>query len=220
MNKETEIILFYIAAKKGGNVFVNKDVVSGIEQILKENEQMSLRIKELKNENRYQVTLLDSKVSKETFQEIIGYLNQKVGSNFKWTAKQNQKAISARIAEGYSIEDFRRVIDNKFETWKCDKKMCTYLRPSTLFGNKFESYLNEQPPHTPGRIGGKPSFDINEIAKDASMTLDKQFEEGLKRKKELGLTISKKYIQEQVNSMVGLTQSQADEFIKKYANED
>lgn len=51
--------------------------------------------------------------------------------------------IRARISEGFSYEDFVQVIDTKTNEWLNNKEMQKYLRPETLFGNKFESYLNQ-----------------------------------------------------------------------------
>ena len=51
--------------------------------------------------------------------------------------------INARLNNGFSLEDFKKVIDTKTNEWKNDKTMCKYLRPETLFVTKFESYLNE-----------------------------------------------------------------------------
>lgn len=77
------------------------------------------------------------------YQTIISYLNQQVGTNYKATSASTQKLIKARFNEGFTEKDFHKVIDNKCTTWlKTD--MSKYLRPQTLFGTKFESYLNEQ----------------------------------------------------------------------------
>jgi len=76
--------------------------------------------------------------------EIIDYLNSKAGTNFRSSSKDNQKWINARIAEGFTLVDFKRVIDNKVSEWKSDIKMAPYLRPSTLFSPKFEAYLNQK----------------------------------------------------------------------------
>lgn len=53
--------------------------------------------------------------------------------------------IFYRLNEGFDIEDFKKVIDTKVDAWKNDETMNTYLRPATLFGPKFEGYLNEKP---------------------------------------------------------------------------
>ena len=73
--------------------------------------------------------------------EIISYLNQKARTNYKPTTKSTQKHINARLNEGYTVEDFKKVIDTKCSEW-LNTDYSKYLRPETLFGNKFESYLN------------------------------------------------------------------------------
>lgn len=82
------------------------------------------------------------------FKEIIDYLNKKTGSRYKDVAG-NQKMIRARWNEGYRLDDFKKVIDNKTDAWlgvvaKDGREMSQFLRPSTLFGNKFDQYLNEK----------------------------------------------------------------------------
>ena len=76
------------------------------------------------------------------YEEIVQYLNQKTNKNFKHTSKVTQRHIRARLAEGFTVSDFKQVIDNKCNDWLRDQKMKEYLRPETLFGTKFESYLN------------------------------------------------------------------------------
>lgn len=77
---------------------------------------------------------------------IIEYLNSKVGSQFKISGKKTKTLIQARINEGFTVDDFKKVIDIKSAKWKDDLKMSQFLRPETLFGTKFESYLNEKIP--------------------------------------------------------------------------
>lgn len=84
----------------------------------------------------------DKEKDKEIYKEIISYLNEKTGKQFKHSSQKTQTAIHARLAEGFNLEDFRNVIDKKCADWLGDKKMEEYLRPETLFGTKFESYLN------------------------------------------------------------------------------
>ena len=78
------------------------------------------------------------------YQEVVEYLNQKTGKNFKHTSKVTQRHIRARLAEGFTVSDFKQVIDKKCSDWLRDQKMKEYLRPETLFGTKFESYLNSK----------------------------------------------------------------------------
>lgn len=76
--------------------------------------------------------------------KIIDYLNQKLGSKYSSKTRKTVEAINARFAEipGLSVEDFYSVIDKKYDEWHGDSKMEQYLRPETLFGTKFEGYLN------------------------------------------------------------------------------
>ena len=78
------------------------------------------------------------------YEEIVQYLNQKTNKNFKHTSKVTRRHIRARLAEGFTVSDFKQVIDNKCNDWLRDQKMKEYLRPETLFGTKFESYLNSK----------------------------------------------------------------------------
>ena len=78
------------------------------------------------------------------YREVVEYLNQKTGKNFKHTSKVTQRHIRARLAEGFTVSDFKQVIDKKCSDWLRDQKMKEYLRPETLFGTKFESYLNSK----------------------------------------------------------------------------
>ena len=78
------------------------------------------------------------------YREIIDYLNQKAGKSFKRSAAGNKKVIKARWNEGYKLDQFKRVVDNKCQDWLNDEKMSQYLQPSTLFGNKFDQYLNQR----------------------------------------------------------------------------
>ena len=77
------------------------------------------------------------------YKEIIDYLNLKANTNYKHTTKKTKDCIKARFNEGFTLEDFKIVIDNKTNEW-IGTDMEKYLRPETLFGNKFESYLNQK----------------------------------------------------------------------------
>ena len=73
---------------------------------------------------------------------IINYLNNVLGSKYKPGVQKTKDLITARLNEGFTEEDFRKVIDTKYKEWK-GTEFAKYLRPSTLFGNKFEGYLNQ-----------------------------------------------------------------------------
>ena len=76
--------------------------------------------------------------------EIVEYLNEKTNSQYRPTSKKTQALIKARYNDGFNIDDFKIVIDNKTTEWYNDVKMSKFLRPETLFGTKFESYLNQK----------------------------------------------------------------------------
>lgn len=86
---------------------------------------------------------------KAIHKEVIDYLNDKIGARYKASSDVSKRLIDARVKEGYKLDDFKQVIDNKVATWAQDQKMSKYLRPQTLFGTKFESYLNERTPSVP-----------------------------------------------------------------------
>ena len=77
------------------------------------------------------------------FKEIVNYLNDKTGKNFSYKTSKTRKLIEARYNEGFSTKDFKKVIDIKCDEWLESKKMSQYLRPQTLFSNKFDEYLNQ-----------------------------------------------------------------------------
>ena len=90
------------------------------------------------------ITILDKQLDNNNiYSRVIDYLNLKAGTSYKPTTKNTQRHINARISEGYKLEDFYKVIDNKCSEW-LNTSMQKYLRPETLFGTKFESYLNQK----------------------------------------------------------------------------
>ena len=78
-------------------------------------------------------------------QEVISYLNLKANKNFKLNTASHQKFIKARIKEGYTIDDFKKVIDVMSAKW-LGTDFEQYLQPQTLFGNKMDNYLNTAMP--------------------------------------------------------------------------
>lgn len=92
------------------------------------------------NENKY---IVEQNSTPFPYKKIIDYLNQKANKNYRSTSRKTQALIKARVNEGYTLEDFKKVIDNKTSEWLNNEKMQNYLRPETLFGTKFEGYLNQ-----------------------------------------------------------------------------
>lgn len=83
------------------------------------------------------------KDSIDKYRDIVLYLNDKSGKNFRYSSRKTKELIQARLNDGFSVDDFKTVIDKKTAEWKDDAKMNQYLRPETLFGSKFEAYLNQ-----------------------------------------------------------------------------
>ena len=76
------------------------------------------------------------------FEEIVFHLNETLGSKYKHTSQATQRLIKARLDEGHTLEDFKQVHITKHVEWN-NTDMAKFLRPSTLYGTKFESYLNQ-----------------------------------------------------------------------------
>jgi len=85
----------------------------------------------------------DSRVEKRivSIKYIVEFLNNTCKTSFKDGSKSTIRHITARLNEGFTLKDFEAVINYKSEQWLQDPKMRQYLRPETLFGTKFESYL-------------------------------------------------------------------------------
>lgn len=97
--------------------------------------------------------------NQEIYKAVIDYLNSKTGQSFRSSTKATQQHINARLAEGFTVEDFMRVVDNMWTDWR-GTEWEKYLRPSTLFGSKFENYLNRKPQNKGANgipVSSKPS---------------------------------------------------------------
>lgn len=108
-------------------------------------------------------------MSDDDIKDIVEYLNNKIGAHYKPNGKKMKELIRARMNEGYTVKDFKTVIDKKFKSWGNDPKMSLYLRPSTLFGTRFGEYLNEYQAEDMKKLNCKPTFDIEQIQQDMLM---------------------------------------------------
>ena len=141
------------------------------ENPIQENPRLSItnlknyQLKEVSTESEYNVGLAPDDVSssqtteskpseKIPYAEIINYLNNKASTHYRVSSKKPKQLIKARWHEGFKLHDFKRVIDIKVKEWLYDAIMNKYLRPETLFGTKFESYLNESIIETPKKTNG------------------------------------------------------------------
>lgn len=111
---------------------------------IKDNGSYTMATKWQPNGNQWLPQDSIGKDSIDKYKDIVLYLNEKSGKNFRYSSKKTKDLIQARLNEGFTIDDFKTVIDKKVAEWKDDGKMNQYLRPETLFGTKFESYLNQK----------------------------------------------------------------------------
>lgn len=111
----------------------------------------------------------------DNIKDIVEYLNLKTNSKYRHTTKSTKDSIIARLNEGFTVEDFKTVIDNQYLKWH-GTEWEQYLRPQTLFGTKFESYLNTPP--TKAKKETNADIDWKEWDKKNSNTItDKERQE-------------------------------------------
>ena len=96
----------------------------------------------LQNNSSTKETNIKKYIKKE-IEEIVEYLNKELGTNYKSTFKGTIKLIDSRLTEGFTAHDFKTVIDKKAKEWT-GTEYEQYLTPTTLFGDKFEKYLNQK----------------------------------------------------------------------------
>lgn len=117
----------------------NRDEIAGDTVTVTDTDTVTVLSKDNKKDNVGKPDTFDSDIK-----TIVDYLNAKTQSNFKAKTEETRKSIRARLKEGYTVEDFKRVIDSKSSDWADSERMREYLRPSTLFRPaNFEAYLNE-----------------------------------------------------------------------------
>ena len=114
-------------------------------------QKLLVKSSEKSSDNSVDVVALEEDKEKEEereediniYIEIINYFNSKANTNYRVTNKKTKGLIKSRVSEGFTKEEFFKVIDIKSCEWM-NTDMQKYLRPETLFGNKFESYLNQK----------------------------------------------------------------------------
>lgn len=118
--------------KKRNELIIEKISIKAPEQVVK--------IEPIKKTQRQ--PKVEPTIQENLIEPIIDYLNECTGKSYKSNSKIAISNINARLKEGYTLDDFRKVIQVKSTKW-IGTKWEDYLTPNTLFGNKFESYLNE-----------------------------------------------------------------------------
>lgn len=100
-------------------------------------------IKNDKNNNNLYCSSDEELEMNQIIRTIVEILNIETEKEFSPDAKLTRKLIQDKLNAGYSLADFKCVIEKKCDAWKSDPVMKSYLKPSILFGNKFDEYLNE-----------------------------------------------------------------------------
>ncbi|HGE7613834.1 TPA: conserved phage C-terminal domain-containing protein [Bacillus cereus] len=140
-----------------------------------DSNNMSQSLTEITTKTTTEITTLKDNMSSDQkerskdcipYEDVVSYLNKKVGKSFKHKTAKTRSLIKARFKDGFTIDDFKKVIDIKAAQWLTDSNMSQYLRPETLFGNKFEGYVNEKikgvgSNASSSRVGSKDSSFIN-----------------------------------------------------------
>ena len=99
-------------------------------------------------------------------EEIVAFLNEKTGKHFQ-PKGETERLINGRLNEGYTIDDFKKVITIKCNEWKDDPKYSRYLQPSTLFApSHFDEYLNQPEKTTPASVAKPNQFTEGVRAKE------------------------------------------------------
>lgn len=118
-----------------------KEIKTKSNESQKENENKTHQdVNVIVNDN---VDVNVKKISLEEIKGIVEYLNIKSNSHYKYSTDKTQTLIKARIKDGFTLDDFKIVIDKKCEEW-LGTDFEKFLRPETLFSNKFEGYLNQK----------------------------------------------------------------------------
>ena len=144
---EVEIIEEYLLIKKNNRENITYITVSDngnldTTNVSDSKSTQSIRIKD-KDKDKDKEHCPAEKKQDIPYKEIVNYLNQRTGSQYRSSTQKTKRLIRARWNEGFMLEDFETVIDKKCVEWMGDEEMEKYLRPPTLFGTKFESYLNQ-----------------------------------------------------------------------------
>ena len=128
---------------KGRNGSITKSNENQNEIKIKSNENQNENKKETHQDVNVNVPVNVNVDVKNDIKEIIDYLNVKANSHYKYSTDKTQSLIKARFNDGFKLEDFKVVIDNKCDEW-LGTDFEKFLRPETLFSNKFEGYLNQK----------------------------------------------------------------------------
>lgn len=145
MNQIKEMVGSETEAAKQKRIERSKNEVATLSQSSRKNVAQSIEYRDKSIELDKDKNIMSGSKEQDNipYKEIVDYLNEKTGKNFKVGTDATRRVIKARFAEKNTLADFKKVIDVKSAEWRNDAKMQRYLQPSTLFGTKFEGYLNQ-----------------------------------------------------------------------------
>ena len=124
--------------------------VSSVIKSIKKLNNLGLIKHEVKN-NKSENSKKNINIYSESIELIVDYLNSKANTSYRSSSNKTRTFIKARLNEGFKLQDFQKVIDTKCAEW-LGTDMEKYLRPETLFGNKFENYLNQKTTNKNNRV--------------------------------------------------------------------
>lgn len=128
-----------------GNPTSRNEEINALKETIKSlKKEIEMLQKNNINASKEKANTIEVSTSDIPYEEIVQFLNEAAGTNYRSNSKKTRDLIKSRFNEGFTLEEFKKVIDNKTREWKYNTEMCKYLRPETLFGTKFESYLNQK----------------------------------------------------------------------------
>ncbi|MCP3925023.1 MAG: hypothetical protein GY714_20795 [Desulfobacterales bacterium] len=169
------------------NGFITSDIIQdNYEKVAEKRKKNALSYKKRHSDNFRNIQTAESEIQTAEFiqskvkkskekksilnidllKQVVDYLNTKLSSKYKYQSKKTQDLINARFKEGFTFEDFKYVIDIKYKEWSSDPKQYMYLRPETLFSNKFEGYRNQKEKAEAKKINWLEDYAIEEDKND------------------------------------------------------
>lgn len=144
----------------------NKNNTTVYDRIRTDTNYTNTNTKKDKNKDKNKDTDKESRLERDNdiIPSLLKFMNNETGGSYKET-DQFDELISGLLDSGYTVEDIRTVIRKKSHEWSCDGKMRSYLRPSVLFGDKFEEYLNAPIPYEV-ESGTRTKADPNQLREE------------------------------------------------------
>lgn len=148
-------------------------------------KQRDFLLRLINKHKRVNINSTLQRVNSGDIEEIVQYLNKCTSKEFRATTPETKALIRARMNEGFRVDDFKKVIDIKCRQWLKGEQF-KYLRPKTLFGSKFEGYLQEWIVDNKKRMYRNQAVEV--ACKDASLSSkeeDKKAREWVEQGKKL-----------------------------------